>query len=256
MSKTLSTSGFVYVWRDRKHNRYYVGSHWGTEEDGYVCSSNWMYNTYKRRPEDFTRRIVARVYTNRRDLFDEEHRWLSMIKTEELKNKYYNHVNKSYDHWSADDQRRKEIGEKISKTNTGMKITFKDPVGRGQKISEAKKRKIAERGGFTEEHRKNMSLSRQGYEHTQEWKDNNSRILKEQWATGQRKPATGWKKKTYSKESREKFVKRNNYITNIGEETRSFENYTRMELCDELNIPYGSYYYLLKSGKISIAFCE
>ncbi len=27
--------GFIYLWRDRKHNRYYLGSHWGSEDDGY-----------------------------------------------------------------------------------------------------------------------------------------------------------------------------------------------------------------------------
>lgn len=32
--------GFVYLWFDRKHKRYYVGCHWGTTEDGYVCSSS------------------------------------------------------------------------------------------------------------------------------------------------------------------------------------------------------------------------
>ena len=53
--------GFVYIWRDRKHKRYYVGSHWGTETDQYICSSSWMKNAYKRRPQDFKRRVVARV---------------------------------------------------------------------------------------------------------------------------------------------------------------------------------------------------
>lgn len=26
--------GFVYIWRDRKYNRYYIGCHWGREDDG------------------------------------------------------------------------------------------------------------------------------------------------------------------------------------------------------------------------------
>ena len=33
--------GFVYIWYDRKHHRYYIGCHWGTIDDGYICSSNW-----------------------------------------------------------------------------------------------------------------------------------------------------------------------------------------------------------------------
>ena len=50
--------GFVYIWYDRKHRRYYIGSHWGTENDNYICSSHWMIKSYKRRPEDFRRKII------------------------------------------------------------------------------------------------------------------------------------------------------------------------------------------------------
>src|SRR5208337_5265410 len=91
MSETYD--GFVYIWRDRKHNRYYIGSHQGTENDGYICSSNWMRNSYKRRPEDFKRRILTRMIATRKELLIEEQRWLSMIKSEELKTRYYNAVN-------------------------------------------------------------------------------------------------------------------------------------------------------------------
>jgi len=71
--------GFIYVWFDKKYKRYYVGSHWGNENDGYVCSSRMMRQSYNRRPDDFKRRIVKRIYTNRKDLLIEEERWLSMI---------------------------------------------------------------------------------------------------------------------------------------------------------------------------------
>lgn len=84
--------GFVYIWFDRKHKRFYIGSHWGIEDDGYVCSSNWMRDAHRRRPCDFKRRIIARVFTNRRDLLLEEHRWLSMTKPQELGSRYYNHT--------------------------------------------------------------------------------------------------------------------------------------------------------------------
>lgn len=72
--------GFVYIWFDRKHKRYYIGCHWGTENDGYICSSSNMKSAYNRRPQDFKRRIISRVYTNRKDLLEEEYKWLSQIK--------------------------------------------------------------------------------------------------------------------------------------------------------------------------------
>lgn len=90
MTRKAKTSGFVYIWRDRKHNRYYVGSHWGYSTDKYICSSVWMRNAYNRRPEDFKRRILETVSTCRQDLYNREYAWLSLIKKNEIGDRYYN----------------------------------------------------------------------------------------------------------------------------------------------------------------------
>jgi len=50
---------FVYCWTDHKNNMLYVGSHKGNPGDGYICSSKYMLEQYKVRPQDFTRQIVA-----------------------------------------------------------------------------------------------------------------------------------------------------------------------------------------------------
>ena len=105
--------GFVYLWRDRKHKRYYVGCHWGQESDSYVCSSRWMKASYKRRPNDFKRRILARVYTSKVDLLEEEYRYLQMIKPEELRKRYYNISNHRFNHWST--MSSKSMSEKMSR---------------------------------------------------------------------------------------------------------------------------------------------
>lgn len=39
---------------------FYIGSHKGTDDDGYVCSSTWMLEEYNQRPEDFIRKILFR----------------------------------------------------------------------------------------------------------------------------------------------------------------------------------------------------
>ena len=57
---------------------------------GYICSSKWMRKSYGRRPQDFRRRIISIIESCKDDLLDEEFRWLSLIKDEELGNKYYN----------------------------------------------------------------------------------------------------------------------------------------------------------------------
>ena len=70
----MEKHGFVYIWYDAKHHRYYVGCHWGNENDGYICSSNWMREAYRDRPEDFKRRILTKNIESRPALYEEEQR--------------------------------------------------------------------------------------------------------------------------------------------------------------------------------------
>jgi hypothetical protein len=130
--------GFVYLWLDRKHMRYYVGCHWGTEDDGYVCSSTWMRQAYKLRPHDFKRKILARIYSSRADMFDEEHRWLQMINEDELGSRYYNRQNKKFNHWSAEELER--VRQKMSER---QKEVMKNPEVR-KRVSDGVKKYYAE----------------------------------------------------------------------------------------------------------------
>lgn len=59
MKCILMKEAFVYCWTDKLTNRLYVGSHKGTRDDGYICSSKWMLEEYNKRPEDFSRQIIA-----------------------------------------------------------------------------------------------------------------------------------------------------------------------------------------------------
>jgi len=106
--------GFIYIWRDSKHKRYYIGSHWGSENDSYICSSTNMKHAYKRRPKDFKRKIVQRLqnclYT---ELLEIEYKWLKLA--EKRKERYYN-LNFSANHWASRDN-SKSIGQKISESH-------------------------------------------------------------------------------------------------------------------------------------------
>ena len=113
--------GFVYIWYDKKRKMYYIGCHWGEDDDGYICSSNRMLKAFSGRPNNFKRRILSRVYTNRTDLLEEEYKWLKMIKSDELGVKYYNIYNHHFNHWIANPDNR-TIKEKISETKTGIPI--------------------------------------------------------------------------------------------------------------------------------------
>lgn len=109
--------GFVYIWYDRKRKMYYVGSHWGTIDDGYICSSNRMREAYRRRPKDFKRRILSYVYTNRKDLYECEQRYFDFIDKEEFGKKYYNLCSVVKTHWSADEDSKLSVKEKIKKSH-------------------------------------------------------------------------------------------------------------------------------------------
>lgn len=50
---------FVYCWTDFGTNKLYIGVHKGTPHDGYICSSKLMLEEYTKRPNDFSREIVA-----------------------------------------------------------------------------------------------------------------------------------------------------------------------------------------------------
>lgn len=85
------SSGFVYIWMDLKRKKFYIGSHSGSLDDGYIGSNKWLLNSYKARPETFKRRILEYYQEiTRKELLDREQIWLSKIKYEELRIKYYN----------------------------------------------------------------------------------------------------------------------------------------------------------------------
>lgn len=113
---------FVYIWYDRKHRRFYVGSHGGSPNDGYVCSSSWMKASHKRRPQDFKRRILA-SFNTREEAFDEERRWLLFIKPEELGKRYYNKTRTAYGSYVWQLEKTPEWKSNISKARKGKPLT-------------------------------------------------------------------------------------------------------------------------------------
>jgi hypothetical protein len=98
-----------------------------------------MRNSYKRRPGDFKRRVISRVYTSRGDLLEEEHKWLSLISDSEIGVKYYNLTKHLNGHWTSDEDKRLTVGQKIS-----AKLKGRVSPNKGKKSSEATKQKIRE----------------------------------------------------------------------------------------------------------------
>ena len=161
--------GFVYIWFDKKRKRFYIGSHWGNEDDGYICSSNWMRDAYRKRPEDFKRRVIARITTTRNDLLIEEHRWLQMINPEELGKKFYNLTNHLNGHWFASDE------ERVLTVREKLKAAWVQRKAKGWTHSEEARQKISKAmakrgrhsglyrtGALSEETKAKLSLAHTG----------------------------------------------------------------------------------------------
>ncbi len=198
--------GFVYLWYDKKHKRYYIGCRWGREDDGYICSSTWMKQGYKHRPQDFKRRVLSRIYTNKNDLLEEEYHWLSKIKEEELGKKYYNLHNHHFGHWSTDENKKLTIGQKISASpNRAANIS---KANKGRIIGEETKQKLSVSISktMTKEHRALLSEKCSGWKHTAEARlkiseAGKGRIYSEE---ARKKIGAAQKGKIVSQETREK----------------------------------------------------
>lgn len=113
----MEKEGFIYIWYDRKRTMFYIGCHWGTIDDGYICSSNRMRDAYRRRPHDFKRRIIQKGI-ERGNLLSEEYKWLSLIPDDQLGKRYYNHSKHHFGHWSSNPQQVLSMREKnLGKNN-------------------------------------------------------------------------------------------------------------------------------------------
>jgi len=141
--------GFIYIWYDSFKKMYYIGRHWGTEDDGYICSSNRMRDAYRRRPNDFKRRILSKVYTNNNDLIIEEQKYLNMIKLEEIKIKYYNISLNSKTPSTIGFKHSEETKQKMRKSALGKVLSEETKeklriINLGKTLSEETKQKIKE----------------------------------------------------------------------------------------------------------------
>jgi len=165
----LDKEGFIYVWYDAWRKMYYIGCHWGTENDGYICSSNRMRKAYRRRPQDFKRRIIQRGLS-RETLLDEEYKWLQLIPEDQLGKKYYNLNIHHFGHWANDETSRLTVGQKISSSPNRRENISKG--NKGKVVTEEVRKKISRSVSktMTEDHRKLLSTKTKNL-----WSDENYR---------------------------------------------------------------------------------
>lgn len=121
--------GFVYRWTDSSNNMYYIGSHKGKADDGYIGSGVHFLRAYKKRPDSFNREILY---------IGENYRELEEFILEELDaandRKSYNLKNSA-------------IGgdTRSGKKNSPEHIKKVSDANKGKKLSESTKEKIRQR---------------------------------------------------------------------------------------------------------------
>ena len=176
-------TGFVYIWYDRKRKLFCLGSHMGAIDDGYTSSTGIFPRVYKKRPEDFKRRIIYYHNGDYRSLLQVEQKYLDMIKTDEYFGKanqrYYNMkpyasgISGEYQSelkrkfWNSDkgQERKKELSKWLSENNPSKKGQI--PWNKGKECPQ-----------ISESKRKNP------VKYTQEYIEQKSKHTKELWEQG------------------------------------------------------------------------
>lgn len=143
-------SGFVYLWKNLKNGKSYVGSHKGSVNDNYIGSGVYFKKAYKKNPSDFKRFILYEG-----DRFREfENNYLKSVDAKNNK-MFYNLKNEAVGGWghvhsSEELKQKKNIA--ISKAKKGKTYDFmfhdrsnqKNPMY-GKKHKKETKIKISEK---------------------------------------------------------------------------------------------------------------
>jgi hypothetical protein len=142
--------GFIYVWRDKARKMFYIGSHVGSPDDGYISSSYWLAAEVRFRPSDFRRKILK--FVDLPNLKLEEYRYIGMIKDEEYGKKYYNLKQgkpKGLEPWNkgtsglySDDYRKKLSDKRKGRTSWNKGIPNPQAVINAQKGAEKLSAKV------------------------------------------------------------------------------------------------------------------
>ena len=121
----IMNESYVYLWRDRVLNKYYLGYHSGSNPK-YICSSEYMLKEYNVRPQDFKRRILK--YGPWKEM--------ALLEKRLLKSRYH-HFGSRYYNLSLSWPIYKRTEETIRKLSIAMSIAKLNQ-------SEETKRKISE----------------------------------------------------------------------------------------------------------------
>ena len=150
-----NNKAFVYLWRDSKDKRFYLG-YSGSNRKNYICSSEYMIKEYNVRPQDFKRRILKYGCETAMGFLEER---LLKSRKDRFGKQYYNLISQ-FPYISHTEETKR----KISEGNKGKKRS-KETLLKMSKCFKGKKRKP-----FSEETKRKMSQWQIGKKHSEETK--------------------------------------------------------------------------------------
>lgn len=147
---------FLYCWTDSLTNKLYIGKHKGKIDDGYISSSKYFMEEYRKRPENFSRQIIALGTHN--DIICLE---TSILKSENAARSefYYNmHNNNGKGSKFFSTYHTEETKKKLSEKCKGMKRSQAHRDSRRKYMSNKEVQKFYQERQSDPEVRKKMSL--------------------------------------------------------------------------------------------------
>lgn len=109
----IEYNSFIYLWIDKLCNKYYIGSHIGNVNDGYLFGGIDIKKAYKKRPMDFERIILSyHDVESNFEIRDLEKSYLMKYDVENNQ-QFYNRTNESYGgyHKKSVEKRLNDIDE-------------------------------------------------------------------------------------------------------------------------------------------------
>lgn len=153
---------FVYCWTDFLTNKLYVGVHKGSPDDGYICSSKVMLQEHKKRPQDFSRQIIAFGLFN--EMYVLETAILKAAKADKNP-RFYNSTNNQGPFYHTGPQTPEHLAKRVAAA-TGRKRGPQSPEHRAKTSAIHKGKRKPE--SMRERLRGNQNAK--GTKHTEEYK--------------------------------------------------------------------------------------
>lgn len=221
-----SPEAFLYIWINIETGKTYIGMHRGHPEDGYICSSKYMMEDYKKNPTNFHRSILR--YGSRDEMLELEKQYLEKVNAAQNP-LYYNRNNGSgtwYISYHTEETKQK-LRNRIVSEETRKKMS---DAQKGKPKSLEHRKKLSEinigKVPWNKERKSvqvpwNKGKSHKWWKHTEETKRKMSEKMKGKIGTNIGKKFSLETKKRMSEAAKELWKRRKQKSISVDSQTNS-----------------------------------